>query len=123
MGVCCCSLAGTAACRHCPNNEYAEEPIRRNDVAVSVPYLSEITYDTKETEDGTVYSATRTVFVGDVGAKKTNGDKIRSMNDKDLAGWLSVFTVMYCKSADDAKCMWLNWLKEEVKDEQTDVLG
>ena len=116
MGVCCCSLAGTAACRHCPNNEYAEEPIRRNDVVVSVPYLSEITYGTKETEDGTVYSATETVLVGDVGAKKTNADRIRTMSDKELAEWLSIFTVMYCKSATEAEHMWFDWLKEEVKE-------
>lgn len=24
MSVCCCSLAGTAACKHCPNNPNAE---------------------------------------------------------------------------------------------------
>ena len=47
MGTCCCSLAGTAACRHCPNNEYAEEPIASggitvSSITVSTPYFSEV---------------------------------------------------------------------------------
>ena len=47
MAICCCSLAGTAACRHCSNNEYAEEPIAGRGVTVpsitvSTLYLSEI---------------------------------------------------------------------------------
>ena len=116
MGVCCCSLAGTAACRHCPNNEYAEEPIRRNDVVVSVPYLSEITYGTKETEDGTVYSATETVFVGDIGAKKTNADRIRAMSDEELAEqFANVCYDFWAMFTADPKKMWLDWLREEVK--------
>ena len=30
MSVCCCSLAGTAACRSCLNNSYADLPRRSN---------------------------------------------------------------------------------------------
>ena len=113
MGICCCSLAGTAACRHCPNNEYAADPIRRNDVVVLVPYLSETTYSTKETTDGTVYSATETVFVGDIGAKKTNGDRFRSMTDEELAEFFWRNDWIYMKTPQEM----IAWLKAEVKEE------
>ncbi len=37
MSVCCCSLAGTAACRSCSNNPYADFPptVRTNTVTVT----------------------------------------------------------------------------------------
>jgi hypothetical protein len=52
----------------------------------------------------------------------TNGDWIRSLNDKDLAAWLDIYDMDICENCtgngDDCeerwcKDAWLAWLKEE----------
>lgn len=64
MSACCCSLAGTAACRTCSNNPYAETP----------PPVR--TYTT---------IATDAVLIT---GRKTNADRIRQMTDEELAEFL-----------------------------------
>lgn len=36
--ICSCSLAGTAACRTCPNNYYAEAPYQKIEYNFTYPY-------------------------------------------------------------------------------------
>ena len=110
MAVCCCSLAGTAACRYCSNNPFAERP----------PVVC--TYAT---------SSTDTVLIT---GQKTNADKIRSMSDEELAKFLRELTdCVRCTAWDKEKhgdvwnqrpcytgeipCkeMWLRWMKEEAE--------
>ena len=50
--------------------------------------------------------------------KKTNADRIRSMTDEELAGWLRDFgdcdgLNRRCKGFWKCKECWLDWLKEE----------
>ena len=102
MSSCCCSLAGTAACRYCSNNPYAETP----------PPVR-----------------TATVIVTDnvlITGKKTNADRIREMTDEELADWLAKFTdcnecpadaYPNCTTDEFAcSCRWLDWLKQEAKE-------
>ena len=82
MAVCCCSLAGTAACRYCSNNPFAERP----------PVVC--TYTT---------SATSPVLIMGL---KTNADRIRSMTDEELAEWV---TLMVCKYRSCGNCPMADW--------------
>lgn len=68
MGSCCCSLAGTAACRTCANNPNAETP----------PPVR--TYTTWVTDK---------VLITGV---RTNADRLRSMTDEELAEWIISIT-------------------------------
>lgn len=43
----------------------------------------------------------------------TNADKIRSMTDEELADYLRYYSDMYARYDMD----WLDWLKEEAKDD------
>ena len=43
MSVCCCSLAGTAACRSCSNNPYADFPFVTRTNTVTTFYTQEKT--------------------------------------------------------------------------------
>ena len=100
MSSCCCSLAGTAACRYCSNNPYAETP----------PPVR-----------------TATVIVTDnvlITGKKTSADRIRSMTDEELAEYFAKITECgeceaclpndICMATDElCKGAWLNWLKQE----------
>lgn len=97
MSSCCCCLAGTAACRTCSNNPFAETP----------PPVR--TY--------TVSATNQVLFAG----QKTNADRIRSMTDEELADFL--FTNVGCIdctmhgagcSIDCEKWM-LSWLKSPVE--------
>lgn len=92
MAVCCCSLAGTAACRTCSNNPNAETP----------PPVR--TYTTIVT-DGVLMTG-----------QKTNADRIRAMTDEQLAEYLSNICYDFWKMfVDDPKKMWLDWLKSPVE--------
>ena len=108
MSYCCCSLAGTAACRSCSNNPYADFPpvVRTNTVVV-----------------------TDKVLITDI---KTNADRIRAMTDEELADFIGgIFTLetdvygdydprtvvsqeprVELRDREDA----LDWLKQEVDD-------
>ena len=71
MTACFCSLAGTAACRTCSNNPFAETPppVRTYTVSATNPVL----------------------FAG----QKTNADRIRQMSDEELANTLHFMFVAY----------------------------
>ena len=99
MSVCCCSLAGTAACRSCSNNPYCETP----------PPVR-----------------TTTIIVADnilITGKKTNADRIRSMTDEELADWFIEIQDDVADYYDGGhavapelptmKNSWLDWLKQE----------
>ena len=53
----------------------------------------------------------------------TNGDRIRSKSNEELAEWLRhycIASVWYCKDAGrNCKKCWLEWLEQEAKDEQS----
>lgn len=92
MSVCCCSLAGTAACKYCSNNPNAERP----------PVVSTF-----------ITTATDQVLIS---GKMTNGDKIRSMTDEELATWLARETTEAGRVVTEEKYKWrLDWLKQEVE--------
>lgn len=84
MAACCCSLAGTAACRTCSYNPNAETP---------PPVKS---YATTVTD--------RVLATG----WKTNADRIRAMSDEELAFYLTY----HPKWSDEASL--LRWLREGV---------
>ena len=104
MSSCCCSLAGTAACRTCSNNPFAETPppVRTYTVSSTDPVL--------------------------ITGQKTNADRIRAMTDEELAKF-----IFDCVACDDcpvgskkckrefAKCKdaALCWLKQESTNEST----
>ena len=107
MSSCCCSLAGTATCRTCSLNPFAETPppVRTYTVGATGPVL--------------------------ITGQKTNSDRIRQMTDEELAK----FNVGQCcppgvdvseKCHDTGavppvcyKC-WLSWLKSPVEvDDET----
>ena len=104
MAICCCSLAGTAACRTCSNNPFAECPptIRTN----------------------TITATDAVIFTG----RKTNADDIRervlNKTDEELARALSENSDCLCKAVSKGCCesdescfrAWLKWLKQEVED-------
>lgn len=101
MSSCCCSLAGTAACRYCTNNPYAETP----------PPVR--TYTTIVT-DGVLITG-----------QKTNADRIRQMTDKELARYIDKhFTeAPWCNSPpadcpphETCRLCILDWLKSPAKE-------
>ena len=93
MSVCCCSMAGTAACKYCSNNQNAERP----------PVVR--TYTT---------TATDQVLIS---GKMTNADKIRAMTDEELAKWIVKRTEGWGMPECDLYVQsWLDWLKQEVKE-------
>ena len=106
MSICGCSLAGTAACRKCSNNPFAEQP----------PVVR--TY--------TISSTDAVLITG----RKTNADRIRAMSDEELAKLIAEnIDCCVCKSihhAEDDCCptvsskacpdMWLDWLRHEVSE-------
>ena len=109
MAVCCCSLAGTAACQHCRNN----------------PFATDVWTNTTETTGTGDYVRT---FMVNPKINKTNADRVRSMTDEELAvlcesgcpprrGCPDLTKEDVDKSYHELcqKC-WLDWLKEEVKE-------
>ena len=108
MLVCCCSLAGTAACRTCFNNPYAETP----------PPVR--TYPTTQVTDKVLITT----------GVQTNADRIRSMTDEELAEMMvykdcptiemSLLNCpeKYCPDGETHDCRqcWLDWLRQEVSD-------
>lgn len=50
----------------------------------------------------------------------TNADRIRAMSDEELAVWISaLYTTQYHAGADPH--FWLDWLKQEAKDDGNTV--
>ena len=93
MSVCCCSLAGTAACRSCSNNPYCETPppVRTNTIV-----------------------STDVVLITGV---KTNADRIRAMTDEEIEDWYWWMhkEMMYYT---DSRVFVHDWLKQEAKGEE-----
>jgi len=118
MSSCCCSLAGTAACRTCSNNPFAETPppVRTYTVSATDPVL--------------------------ITGQKTNADRIWSMSDEELANQLvseqyvamkTVLTLLcqklkdeemleekeakelFCNFENEAKKKWGDMLKEKLE--------
>ena len=90
--VCCCSLAGTAACRTCSNNPFAETPppVRTYTVSATDPVL----------------------IIG----QKTNADRIRAMTDEELAEFLETLCPSYKWTLALNGMTWLDWLKQEASE-------
>ena len=94
MAVCCCSLAGTAACQHCSQNPFATDVWTNKTV--------------------TVCGKPSTIL-----NPMTNADRIRSMTDEELAEWIAYR--QGCFERQDKRCSkygtcrdcWFDWLKEE----------
>lgn len=98
MGACCCSLAGTSACQHCPNNSMA------------------MTADNISTE---AYKNYGRAFIVQNPKPMTNADRIRAMTDEELAEWFAghdaglVANVLNNDYVEPTKGSWLEWLKQE----------
>lgn len=109
MAVCCCSLAGTAACNHCYQNPFATDVWTNKTVTVGH-------IEAKPFGDGLdvcpVCGKPSTI-----GKPQTNADKIRSMTDEELARFLDNTdgdfppNVERC-SIEESEEYWLDWLKE-----------
>ena len=101
MSVCCCSFAGTSACRYCSNNPMAERPPVVRTYTISATDKLLITW------------------------KRTNADRIRSMTDEELASFLNEGCPGYikeeiCQRHKSCPECWLEWLKQ---DSETIVKG
>ena len=99
MSVCCCSLAGTDACKNCRNNS-----------DVSLSKLNERIFVTKPE----IYSEFK---------PKTNGDRIRLMSDEELVGQFAEEMGFCCpvKGIDcslepDCRVCFARWLKQEANE-------
>lgn len=104
MAVCCCSLAGTAACQHCSQNPFATDVWTNKTVTVSHVDAKPFGKCNK------------------ANPKQTNADRIRSMTDEELAEFMcsnvSNGTVNCAFCAAEEFCRmghngWLDWLKQE----------
>lgn len=120
MAVCCCSLAGTAACQHCRNNPMATDVWTNKTVMVdhigAKPFGNGIDVCPVCGKPSTI------------GKPKTNADRIRAMTDEELAEWLERIRLCcatdlcgrscpfseVCYSNAEAPKETLDWLKEEV---------
>lgn len=117
MAVCCCSLAGTAACQHCRNNPMATDVWMNKTVTLdhteAKPFGNGI-------DICPVYGKPSTI-----GKPITNADRIRDMTDEELAD--VVFSVvsscppgrrpgLTCvRKTCNCKHCWLSWLKSPVE--------
>lgn len=118
MAVCCCSLAGTAACQHCYQNPFATDVWTNKTVTVdhveAKPFGNGIDVCPVCGKPSTI------------GKPKTNADRIRSMTDEELAELISdridccECEHMYagegkpCHNGETCPDYWLDWLKQEV---------
>ena len=118
MTVCWCSLAGTAACQHCPQNPFATDVWTNNPVTVDH-------IEAKPFGNGfdvcPVCGKPNTI-----GKPQTSADRIRAMTDEELAeimvgdcppnyphGDCREYE-KYDGNLDCCKC-WLDWLKSPVE--------
>lgn len=112
MAVCCCSLAGTAACQHCASNPFATDVWTNKTVTVGH-------IDAKPFGNGLdvcpVCGKPTTI-----GNPKTKADLIRAMTDEELAAKIEelcqyAFMQISVYSKPMGKAEWLEWLKQEVE--------
>lgn len=114
MSVCCCSMAGTAACQHCQNNPMATD-VRSNTIATDRIEAKPFGYGFDVCH---VCGKPSTI-----GKPRTNADRIRAMTDEELAAWISEVTDdgcgmcapghYDCNGKDSCAPCWLEWLKQE----------
>lgn len=121
MAVCCCSLAGTAACQHCRNNPMATDVWTNKTVTVdhveAKPFGNGIDVCPVCGKPSTI------------GKPITNYDGLVSKSPEELA-WVIVESIdcEVCKTlhnAEDGRCpckpnqscgdLWLDWLKQEAE--------
>lgn len=85
MAVCCCRMAGTAACRHCSNNPMATD-VWTNKLVQTDHVYNEPPRITNES----IANATAIGPTGEfldrklLDRKQTNYDRIRAMSDEEL---------------------------------------
>lgn len=116
MAVCCCSLAGTAACQHCSQNPFATDVWTNKTVTVdhidATPFGNGLDVCPVCGKPSTI------------GKPQTNADRIRAMSDEELAAfmfnangcpmWVSDYSCKEDKGCHGAKgACWLDWLKQE----------
>lgn len=109
MAVCCCSLAGTAACQHCSQNPFATDVWTNKTVTVDH-------VDAKPFGNG-IDVCPVCGKPSTIGKPKTNADRIRAMTDEELAkkmSGLESFALTCGGSWPPEK--WLDWLRQEAKD-------
>ena len=95
MAVCCCSLAGTAACQHCSQNPFATDVWTNKTVTVNH------------------VEGPSTIL-----KPMTNADRIRAMTDEELANCITddlCDRVCHSPLSCDGNCeiQVLEWLKQE----------
>ena len=114
MAVCCCSLAGTAACQHCSANPFATDVWTNK--TVTVDHI-----EAKPFGDG-IDVCPVCGKPSTIGKPQTNADRIRAMTDEELARLFADENCGYCRIHDfcfakgcqiDCEDVWLDWLKEE----------
>lgn len=117
MSICCCSLAGTAACQHCPQNQFATEVWANNTVTTdhvdAQPFGNGIDVCPVCGKPSTI------------GKPKTNADRVRSMSDEELAEIITMICppqnkTCFYEDEEDLPCVrcWAAWLKSPAKGEQ-----
>ena len=103
--VCCCCLAGTAACQHCSNNPFADD------------LWTNKTITTDHTEARPFGNGIDVCPVcgkpSNTLPKHTNADRVRSKSDEDLADWLWVVESEGRIYGPRGKAAWIKWLKQE----------
>lgn len=119
MAVCCCDLAGTAACQHCANNPFATDVWTNKTVTVDhvevKPFGNGIDVCPVCGKPSTI------------GKPQTNADRIRAMSDEELAELMEDkgdCPPIECPHDGegakvtrlDCKACWLDWLKKKVKE-------
>ena len=118
MAVCCCSLAGTAACQHCQNNPMATDVWTNK--TVTVDHVEAKPFDNR-IDVCPVCGKPSTI-----GKPITNADRIRSMTDEELADFFGKLKLddgcndwppgeIKCDGLSCYDC-WLDWLKKEVEE-------
>ena len=111
--ICCCSLAGTAACQHCSANPFATDVWTNKTVTVdhieAKPFGNGLDVCPVCGKPSTI------------GKPQTNADRIRSMTDEELADKFEEIQLKTVKAygnddlllKGELKKYWLDWLKEE----------
>lgn len=116
MAVCCCILAGTAACQHCQNNPMATDVWTNKTVTVdrveAKPFGNGIDVCPVCGKPSTI------------GKPMSHYDQIRSMSVEEMAdfvakalyGMLGGQPCLVGNGFEDCKNRWLDWLRDEEKE-------
>ena len=119
MAVCCCALAGTAACQHCANNPFATDVWTNKTVTVDH-------VEAKPFGNGIdVCPVCGKPFT--IGKPKTNFDRLKSMSDEEFAAAMCKHDRCPFREDEDNDCLeyrydcedcWLDWLKQETDESE-----